>query len=190
MRSGDFMQGVEFSHWLMKNYIKEGDKVIDATSGNGHDTVFLADLVGKEGYVWAFDIQKEAIANTKEQIVEKKYQDRVKIIKDNHKNVKKYIESSVSGILFNLGYLPRGDKNKPTTAADTLQAVKKGIELLKTGGILVLVCYTEHSGGKEEFNTVHNYLKELKQDEFNVLHYHFLNQLKTPPQVLGAIKRS
>lgn len=39
-----------------------GDTVIDATAGNGHDTVFLAQLVGRQGRVWAFDVQSSALA--------------------------------------------------------------------------------------------------------------------------------
>ncbi len=37
--------------------VQAGDTVVDATAGNGHDTLFLAKLVGPSGAVYAIDVQ-------------------------------------------------------------------------------------------------------------------------------------
>lgn len=49
-----------YSKELLKMAAGEGDIVVDATMGNGHDTQFLAELVGENGHVYAFDIQESA----------------------------------------------------------------------------------------------------------------------------------
>ena len=54
------MRLTEQAHQEIKNF-SNPRPVIDATSGNGYDTQFQANLVGSEGVVFAFDIQKESI---------------------------------------------------------------------------------------------------------------------------------
>lgn len=44
--------------------VRAGDVVVDATMGNGHDTLALAQLVGPSGTVYGFDIQQEAVDST------------------------------------------------------------------------------------------------------------------------------
>ena len=51
----------DLAHTILREAIRPGDTVIDATAGNGHDTVFLAEIVGSNGRVLAFDIQASAI---------------------------------------------------------------------------------------------------------------------------------
>src|SRR6056297_1537372 len=102
----DFMQGVSFSHFLLKRHISSGDKVIDATAGNGNDTVFLAELVGNSGHVFAFDIQDKAIKNIEKLLKKNNLETRVKLIQANHENMLNYIDiNEVKGIIFNLGFL-------------------------------------------------------------------------------------
>ncbi|MFW5998369.1 MAG: class I SAM-dependent methyltransferase [Bacillota bacterium] len=182
----DFDQGVEFSHYLLKNHIDKGTTVVDATAGNGYDTLFLADLIGENGFVYGFDIQKKAVEETKNKIKFNDYSDRTRIIWDGHEKMDKYINDKVSGIVFNLGYLPSGDKNIITGPQTTIPAVKKGLTLLQSGGIIVLVIYTGHPGGKKEMESLINFSKNLDYKKYNVLHYHFINQKKSPAQVLAV----
>lgn len=185
----DFMTGVEFSHDLFKQHIKRGAFVIDATVGNGHDTVFLAKLVGEKGKVIGFDIQKKAIINTRKRLSEAGLIDRVELYQTGHENLELYLKEQPDGILFNLGYLPGSDKQIITQKETTLAAVKSGLRLLKKKGIMVLVIYTGHPGGKEEEQALLSYASELKQEEFNVLVYKFLNQDNEPAKVLAIKKR-
>ncbi|MFW5971901.1 MAG: class I SAM-dependent methyltransferase [Bacillota bacterium] len=184
----DFWQGVEFSHMLLKEYIIKGDTVVDATAGNGHDTVYLANLVGREGKVWSFDIQKAAIYNTRKKLMERSLENRVELIKDGHQNLEKYINKKIKAMVFNLGYLPGGDKEITTEKNTTLAALDKGLSLLTNGGLIVLVIYTGHPGGIDELNTILCYTSELDENIYNVLKYNFINQ-DTSPQVLAIIKR-
>lgn len=187
----DFIQGVEFSHFLLEKSIKKGSLVIDATAGNGKDTLFLAKLVGEKGKVLAFDIQAKAIAKTKELLDKNKLSYQVELYQSGHEKMALYLDKrKVDAILFNLGYLPGGDKNIITQAKTTLVAVKTGLEHLTKGGLIVLVVYPGHKGGQEELKALLSYVKELNQQEYNVLHYYFPNQKKSPPELIGIMKRN
>ncbi|GAB6099888.1 class I SAM-dependent methyltransferase [Halanaerocella petrolearia] len=186
----DFKQGVYFSHQLLREHIVQGANLVDATVGNGHDTKFMAELVGRSGTIWGFDLQEEAIKRAKERLEEANLKQQVELINDGHEDLADYIDQPVDGILFNLGYLPGGDKEVITQAETTLQAVKEGIDLLQVGGLLVLVMYLGHPGGKEEQQVLLDYATALDEKAYNVLHYSFINQEKEPPQVLAIKKRA
>src|SRR5690554_3171937 len=118
----DFWQGVEFSHMLLEEHISEGAFVIDATAGNGYDSVFLDSLVGKDGKVYSFDIQKIALKNSRDRLLKNNFLNRVKLIEDGHENFDKYIKEDIDGMVFNLGYLPGGDKEIITKSKSTITA--------------------------------------------------------------------
>jgi predicted methyltransferase len=183
-------QAVQFSHDLLTEHINKGATIIDATVGNGYDTHFLAELVGPAGFVSGFDVQKEALEQAENRLQNNKLLERVELINDGHENMKDYITKPVDGILFNLGYLPGSDKEVITTAETTLEAVKSGLDLLAVGGLMVVVIYLGHQGGQEEQEVVLDYAAELDGKKYNVLHYRFINQSSSPPQVVAIKKRS
>lgn len=185
----DFFNAVEFSHLLLKENLAPGDIVIDATAGNGHDTKFLSDLVGNAGKVYSFDIQKEAITKTKKLLEKNDLAGRAQLILDSHANLDQYLNKKISAVIFNLGYLPGGNKEIITKSESTIAAVEKSIELLKKNGLIVLVVYSGHLGGKEEKNELLNFASKLDYNKFNVLNYEFLNQPGPPPQILAIKKR-
>ncbi|WP_303861889.1 class I SAM-dependent methyltransferase [Alkalibaculum bacchi] len=166
--------------------ITKGDKVIDATAGNGADTVFLAEKVGQTGQVYAFDIQEDAIKNTKAKVLEKAYESRVQLIQDSHANIDQYVQGPISCAMFNLGYLPKGDPAIITKGASSIKALKKSLELLKVNGIITICVYTSHEGGVEEASIVEAYLKVLDKYRYKVLKYSCLNDQTSPYIVLIA----
>ncbi|WP_028783523.1 class I SAM-dependent methyltransferase [Thalassobacillus devorans] len=181
-----------FAHDLMKTAIREGDTAVDATCGNGHDTQFLSKLVGKTGYVYGFDIQEAAIKTTRAKLTGKQ-QEQVTLIQDSHDKIGSYIKNehinSVSAAIFNLGYLPGSDKSIVTTPDSTLSAVEQLLELLQPEGVIVLVVYHGHPGGKAEKDRLLAYVKSLDQHLFHVLQYGFINQKNDPPFVLAVERR-
>lgn len=190
MRNLNLMQGVDYSHWILEKYLQKKDIVVDATVGNGNDTLFLAKLVGKSGKVYGFDIQKKAIENTEKKLVENDMLSRVDLIQNGHENIKDYIENNkISVILFNLGYLPGSDKKIITKPKTTIAAIKNGLDLLINGGIIVLVIYPGHKGGKKEKEKILEYTSDLNRKKFNVLHYYYINQQNKPPEVIVIRKR-
>ena len=179
----------EINKLFIEDVISNGDIVIDATMGNGYDTKYLAEKVGENGFVYSFDIQEEAIKSTNKRLEKANLLDRVKLILDGHENMENYVKEEVSCVLFNLGYLPRADRNVITRPDTTLKAIKSSLKLLKPHGVVSIAIYTGHEGGMEEKNIVYEFVKELDQNEFNVLESKFVNQINNPPQLILIEKK-
>lgn len=174
-RITDTVQGI------VKDYINEGDFVIDATVGNGFDTVFLAEQVGEDGKVYGFDIQNIAINLTNEKLNERKLSKRVTLIEDSHKNVKKYTQNPIKAAMFNLGYLPKGDKKVITRPESTIKAIEEILDLLISGGIISIIAYYGHEGGMEEKHQVSKYLGELDNKKYDVVSIAYENRKMNAP---------
>lgn len=179
---------LQYAQTLLKSAVSDGDIAVDATAGNGHDTLFLAELVGDDGFVYAFDVQKQAVDATLHRLLDHALEHRAVVLKDGHENVGKYVDKPVSGAIFNLGYLPGSDHEVITRPNTTIQALESLLKLLKVGGIIVLVIYHGHEGGKEERDEVIRFVSELPQKYIHVLRYEFLNQKNDPPFVIALEK--
>jgi len=178
----------QFTHNILSKFINENDIVIDATLGNGHDTFFLADKVGNNGKVYGFDIQEKALKSVKEKL--KKHNiTNTELVLDSHENIDKYIQKQVSAVVFNLGYLPNSNRKITTTPDKTITAINKSLSLLKQEGIITIVSYIEHDGGKNEYNALKYYLKSLDEKEYTVIEYGIINSKKLPPVLFMIIKR-
>lgn len=178
-----------FAKSLITSHIKENSVVIDATCGNGHDTLFLAKAV-PNGHVYACDIQQQAIKNTRDKI---KDFSNVTLLQTGHEAVTDNIATThlqqIDAALFNLGYLPKGDKSIVTTAENTIQAIEKIFKLLRTDGIIVLAVYPGHPEGFEESETLMEYFTNFDQQKAHILKYEFINQQNNPPYIIGIEKR-
>ncbi len=174
---------------LINSFVKPGDKVLDCTAGNGNDTLALANAVGPQGMVYGFDIQAKAIERTKELLIENNSIDNVILINDSHENIHLYIDEKLKFIIYNLGYLPKGDKSIKTNSLSTINSIKRAIELLDYNGILVVTVYVGHVGGLDEKQALENLFLTLNQKEFNVLKYDFINQSNNPP-ILYCLEKS
>lgn len=179
----------EVNKIFLEKIIEKGNVVIDATMGNGYDTVYLGNLVGETGKVYAFDVQEEALTSTRKKVIRDNMEDRIELILDGHENLDKYVKEEVSCVVFNLGYLPRAKHVVITKADTTLQAIKKSLELLKPNGIISIAAYIGHEGGLDEKNYVCEYLNNLDQKQYNVLHMEFTNQINNPPQLILVEKK-
>ncbi|ARK31786.1 class I SAM-dependent methyltransferase [Halalkalibacter krulwichiae] len=182
-----------FARFLLENALKAGDIAVDCTIGNGHDTVYLASLVGDNGRVYGFDIQEQAIHSTTRRLQEHHLETRVELHHKGHEEVINAIPEmdhpKVKAAIFNLGYLPGGDKAIVTRASSTITAIKHLIELMPQGGTIVLVIYHGHEEGKEEKHHVLTYVEQLDQRFAHVLKYEFINQANNPPFVIAIEKR-
>lgn len=182
-----------FARQLLANAVSHGDSAIDGTAGNGHDTLFLAELVSKSGRVYAFDIQEAAITKTKERLIEKDTLNQVTLFQRGHQEAKRlipeYDHGNISGAIFNLGYLPGGDKSIVTKPETTLKAIADIFSMLKKGGIIVLVIYHGHEEGRKEKDDLLEYVTNIDQLEGHVLTYQFLNQKNNPPFIVAVEKR-
>jgi len=182
-----------FAKELLKTAAKPGDIVIDATIGNGHDTVYLAEIVGPTGHVFGYDIQAEAITNTTQLLKENGVENQVTLFHKSHSQIGETIPShyhgQIAGAMFNLGYLPGGNKEIVTKAESTITAIEQLLTILKREGVIVLVIYHGHDEGKKERDAILNYVKTLDQKKAHVLQYQFLNQKNDPPFIIAIEKR-
>lgn len=168
---------------LIDRYVKDGDIVLDATVGNGNDTILLAEKVGISGRVYGFDIQKIAINNTISLLESKNLNENVILINKDHFKIDKYIDENLNFIIYNLGYLPKGDKSIKTKASTSIGSIEKSLNLLDYNGLLIITVYTGHAGGLEEKIAIENLIINLNQKNFTVLKYEFINQKNNPPIV-------
>ncbi|WP_033828101.1 class I SAM-dependent methyltransferase [Bacillus andreraoultii] len=182
-----------FSHQLIKKAASIGDGVVDATVGNGNDTLFLSELVGPTGVVFGFDIQREAINQTKKQLIQHDKDKNVLLFQVGHENVKTYIPNDFHGkikaAIFNLGYLPKGDHSIVTKPNTTIAAIEQLLEIMDKEGIIVLVIYHGHPEGKNEKDVLLDYVTHIDQNKAHVLLYQFINQKNDPPFIVAIEKR-
>ncbi len=176
-------------HVLLREVIRPGDCVVDATAGNGLDTVFLAEAVGDGGKVIAIDIQAEAIESTRQRLKESQLENRVELHQASHADIGRLVaDGSVTVIVFNLGYLPGSDRALITQSETTLTALAASVVALKKGGVLAVVCYPDHAGGDDEASRVAGYLRGLKN--FRLAKYELLSTHRPSPFLLIAWKKS
>ena len=178
------LRATEFAHLLMRQSLKPGDWVVDATVGNGHDTLVLAELVGSAGCVIGFDVQEVALAAATECV---EGLPQVKLIHAGHENLTEHLpvdrHERLAAVMFNLGYLPGASKEIMTRAATTLVALKQALTHLKIHGLVTLVLYPGHPGGEEEAEAVRSYAQQLPQ-AFAVTGYARINSLSPAPELI------
>lgn len=171
---------LDFAHTIISLYVSKEDICVDMTIGNGNDTLFLCEI---SKFVYGFDIQQLAIENTKKLLNENNISN-YKLILDSHNNVDTYVNEKIKAFIFNLGYLPKGDKSITTNYVSTLEAINKSLKLLEINGLIVLVIYPGHEEGKIESTYINEYVATLNQKQYDVVTYKFLNQVNNPPYVI------
>lgn len=179
-----FVNAVCMSKQICKAKINQGDTVVDATMGNGNDTAFLCELVGEDGKVYAFDIQEQAVIKTNKRLKDMKIENRAELILDGHENIDSYVKEKVKLIIYNLGYLPRGDHSLTTNSDTTIESIKKGLSLLENSGLILLVLYPGHESGMKEKIAIEEFSKDLDQKEYSVVNINFTNQINNPPEII------
>ncbi|MDU2947144.1 MAG: class I SAM-dependent methyltransferase [Staphylococcus epidermidis] len=179
-----------FSKSLIDSHINHNSIVIDATCGNGNDTAYFAQHV-PNGFVYGFDIQEQAILNT-----HKKTKDysNVKLIQSGHENAKLHIPTQhhgcIDAAIFNLGYLPKGNKEIVTKPETTIMAINEIFDILSIEGIIILVIYHGHEEGKVEKEALLEFLQNFDQNKAHILQYQFINQKNNAPFICAIEKRN
>lgn len=161
-------------------HLRQGDVAIDFTMGNGHDTEFLSRAVGESGHVYAFDIQQAAVASTAERLKRAGCPENYTLICDSHHNVRKYVNEPIKAGMFNLGWLPGGDKSITTMRETTMPAIESAIELLGDDAILNVAVYPGHPEGDAEGKMIEEYLGELSRFKVCVTKVKIVNSLTSP----------
>ena len=165
---------------LILTHLSEGDTAVDFTMGNGHDTEFLSKTVGERGHVYAFDIQQQAVESTAAHLVAAGCPENYTLIHDSHHKVTDYVTCPIKAGMFNLGYLPGGDKSITTMRATTMPAIEAAIELLGPKSILSIAIYPGHEEGDAEGRMVSEYLSTLDRFRVSVAQIKIINSPTSP----------
>lgn len=170
------LRPLHMAHAFLEEILTPADVAVDATMGNGHDTLFLA---RRAGQVVAFDIQEQALTATAQKLEEAGL-DNAKLVLAGHETLDQHVEFCKAAI-FNLGYLPSADKSVITLPATTLEAIEKILNRLLVGGRVAIMIYYGHEGGAVEKDAVLDFVGQLDQTVFTAMLYKPLNQINTPP---------
>lgn len=145
-------------------WVPRSSIAIDATAGNGFDTLFLADCVGSQGRVYALDLQADAILRTANKVAQAGYSERVQCIQADHASLADHVQvehrGRISCAMFNLGYLPHSDKSVVTQAATTLRALDALEPILAPSAVISILAYVGHSAGLEESQAVDHWIQK------------------------------
>lgn len=173
-------------HWaraFILPALTNGSRAVDATAGNGHDTLFLAEGVGPGGRVYALDIQEAALERTENRIREAGLADRVTLIRGGHQEMESLVGAPVDAVMFNLGYLPGGDREVITRPETTVKGIRAATGMLRPGGRMSVVVYTGHPCALDEAREVDGLLASLDPGEFSVQKVVFRNSRADSPEM-------
>lgn len=174
---------------ILRTQAGQGGVYVDATMGNGHDTLLFCRMAGDTGKVYAFDIQEEALKKTRELLLLHGVSDCAELILDGHEHMDSYLEdNSADAVCFNFGYLPGGDHRIATTPDTSVKAVEKALRILKPGAVMSLCIYSGGDTGFEEKKRLLAYLKELPAGEYTVIVNEYYNRGNNPPLSVFVFK--
>ena len=174
-------------HEFLRRSVRPGALCIDATAGKGRDTALLCRLAGPEGRILAFDIQPEAVEQTRALLEAEGLQAEVHL--DSHAHMDRYAQpETVDCVVFNFGRLPGGDPQIMTRADSSLAAIGAGLTLLKPGGVMAIALYYGGANGYEERDALLEYLSGIDPKRYTVIVADFRNRPGDPPIAAFILK--
>ena len=185
----DFRSARFWAAEIIEKALYEGAVAVDATLGNGHDALWLCNLVGETGRVYGFDVQKEAVERSRQRLAEAGMEDRACLILDGHQNMRDYIlPAHADAVMFNLGWLPGAEHGVTTHVETTLQAVNAALEILKEDGVMTICVYPGHDEGAREREALLQWAQALDEKKYDTMLRCYLNQSKLPPLMIAVKK--
>ncbi len=161
-------------------HLGDGDTAVDYTMGNGYDTVFLSKTVGANGRVYAFDIQQSALESTKRNLTDSDCPENYTLLCASHHRVREFVHEPVKAGIFNLGYLPGGDKSITTLRDTTLAAIDAAIELMARDAVIIIAVYPGHDEGSVEGKLVGERLEALDRKRYMAACFKMMNSPASP----------
>lgn len=184
---------LQLAHLWIQSVLTHGGVAVDATVGNGNDTLFLAKQVGEHGRIYGFDVQAKAIQNTAQRLQKFGQQDHVHLFLRGHQEPWEDVIASkyygkIDAVMFNLGYLPHGNSSIVTKPETTLLACQQALQWLKVKGMVTIVLYSGHPGGAEEAQRVLHWCQNLSSNHYQV-HWHQLFNRSEAPSLIAIEKK-
>jgi predicted methyltransferase len=181
---------VEWTHWIVRRTLRAGDIAVDATVGNGHDLAMMASCVWPGGKVIGLDVQEHALQRAELYVRQQGLGDAIGLHLCSHEDIDRICASegiaSVRAAMYNLGYLPGGDKTIRTQPESTVRSLEKALLLLAPGGVMTIVVYRGHPGGQEEADAVYQWCQALPSTRYECVHYTSLLSAAAPQGIAIA----
>lgn len=187
--ANDFRSARFWAREMIENALFPGACAVDATMGNGHDTLWLCELAGEDGKVYAFDVQPEAVVRTDERLTQAGLRRRAELFCIGHERMAEQIDVPVDVIVFNLGWLPGAEHGVTTRVETTLRAVDAALSLLKEDGLLTICVYPGHDEGAREREALLDWARTLDDRRYDAMLKTYLNQPNDPPLLLAVRKK-
>ncbi|MDO4865179.1 MAG: class I SAM-dependent methyltransferase [Clostridia bacterium] len=184
----DFRSARYWASELIEPGLGEGMVCVDATMGNGHDTLWLCGLVGETGRVYGFDVQSEAVERTRARLCEAGLAQRATLFCEGHEHMAERVGEPVDLVMFNLGWLPGAAHGVTTRTETTLLAVEAALSILKPGGLVTICVYPGHDEGARELEALKKWASALDARCYDAMLRCYMNQPNDPPQLI-AVKR-
>ena len=185
----DFKSARFWAKEIMEDALFSGAFAIDSTMGNGYDTLWLCELVGESGKVYAFDVQQEAVNNTAKRLENAGVRERANLFCMGHERMLEAVEEPVDAVLFNLGWLPGAEHGVTTQTETTLKAVEAALTLLKEEAVMTICIYPGHEEGARELQMLLDWAAKLDDKRYDAVIKHYVNQPNDPPQMLAIRKK-
>lgn len=167
---------LKLAHNYWKGHVLPGDTIIDATCGTGQDTLFLAQLLQGKGRLIGYDIQKSALEKTQQRLLDLSLEERALVtLKEASHDT--FSEENVALIVYNLGYLPGGDKSLTTQTVSTLKSLRSALE---RSSAISIMCYPGHEEGKREEEAILEFVAQLPSHQWNVCYHKWVNRKNYP----------
>lgn len=162
---------------------KKGGTFVDATSGNGRDSLYLAKnfLTSQSGKLFCIDIQSKAIEATQNLLsrsLSAAVLDRISYHLTCHTDIE-FLPPNIDIFVYNLGYLPGGDKSLTTNSQTTLLSLKKAMKYLNPNGIISIMSYPGHDRGKIELDSLLGFVSSLPY-KYIVGRHQWINRFRSP----------
>ena len=184
------LSAVQFCHDFLAARLAPGGLYIDATCGNGHDTLFLCGLAGENGRVLGLDIQPAAVEATNRRLAAAGFGGVGRAVLCGHENLLTLVEPGTADcVLFNFGWLPGADHAVHSGTATTLPALRAACTALRPGGVLAAVLYSGSVIGSGEKQAALDFFRSLPLTQYTALVCEFANWADTAPLPCLAIKR-
>ncbi|MDR1794650.1 MAG: class I SAM-dependent methyltransferase [Erysipelotrichaceae bacterium] len=132
------------AHTWALAYLHPETIALDATCGQGNDTLFLSKHAKT---VYALDIQSEALEAAKKRCIDCS---NILYHQKDHSLVDTLALPPLDLVMFNLGYLPKSDHQITTKPETTAIAIQKAALLLKQGGALLITSYLHDQGSERD----------------------------------------
>lgn len=186
--ANDFRSARFWAQEMIEAALHEGAVAVDATMGNGHDTLWLCRQVGESGRVYAFDVQQQAVCSTAARLREAGMEQRARLFCVGHQHMAQHVNMPADVIMFNLGWLPGAEHGVTTLRETTLMAVEAALGLLKKDGLLTICIYPGHEEGQRELDALMAWAAQLDAKKYDALVKTYVNQPNHPPRLL-AVRR-